>query len=65
MPRSEAVCDQPAPAPVGAAPTTEPEKSAWVSALLGLYEAEVDKWLVSQPCREQVRGQNLRAYGKQ
>lgn len=54
-PRSEAVCDQEPPAPIAPQPSTEPERSAWVQALLGLYEDEVDKWRFSQPCRMRVR----------
>jgi hypothetical protein len=33
-----------------------------VTAALGLFEAEVDKWLVRRECQQRVRAENLRAF---
>lgn len=63
-PRSEAVCDQAPPAVLPPVPTTEPERSAWVRILLGLYEWEVDKSLLERPCRAKVRAENAAAFDR-
>lgn len=47
--------------PVPPAPKTEPERSAWVRILLGLYEFEVDKDAIERPCRSAVRAENVKA----
>lgn len=60
-PRSEAVCDQAPPTPVPPQPRTEPEHAAWVRILMALYEFEVDKYNIAQPCRERVRAENAKS----
>lgn len=54
-----------APEPLSTPPATEPEKSAWVSSVLGWVEREVDQWLYEKRCRELVRAENQKAFRAQ
>lgn len=56
------VCDSGAPEEIAPQPSTEPEHSAWVTLLQGLYEQQVDRWIWETSCRARVRTENAEAF---
>lgn len=60
MPRSEMVCDRSPPEPLPEIPATHPELEAAHRMLIGLYHAEIVKYLAEVRCRRAVREENAR-----